>query len=164
MPVSMVSVERLSQVGFFRGLPPWALRQFAEAAGEKQLATNEFVVHQHDEAHTVFFLLAGSVQFFIRFEGVDDLLVGTMNEVGGVVGWSSFRIPYRYTASVRCEQPCRVLKVPREAFSDVFEKDPRLGYTLLRRIAGTLANRLEQTRDILVAPGGCESAGMGSGL
>jgi hypothetical protein len=32
------------------------------------------------------------------------------------------------------------------------ETQPRLGYLLLKRIAATLANRLEQTRDLLVRP------------
>jgi hypothetical protein len=42
------------------------------------------------------------------------------------------------------------------------QTQPRLGYLLLKRVAATLANRLEQTRDILVKPaasGGTATAG-----
>ena len=37
------------------------------------------------------------MQFYIRFHGVDDLLVGTIREPGALLGWSVFRQPYRYT-------------------------------------------------------------------
>ena len=42
------------------------------------------------------------------------------------------------------------------------ETQPRLGYLLLKRVAAAIANRLEQTRDLLVWPpatGGMPSSG-----
>ena len=96
--------------------------------------------------------MAGSVQFYIRFHGVDDLLVGTMREAGALLGWSVVRKPHRYTATVRCEEECQLLRLPREVLTKLVETQPRLGYLLLKRIAAALANRLEQTRDMLVRP------------
>lgn len=147
----MVRVERLSQIPFFHGLPAWALRRFAQVAVEKLLDRNDLIVRQHDQAQAVFFLISGRVQFLIRFEGVEDLLVGTSRNVGALIGWSVCRSPFRYTASVRCEEPCRVLKVPAGLFSEILSEDPRLGYIILKRVATVLAERFEQTRDLLVA-------------
>lgn len=145
----MVSVEQLSQVPFFQGLPAWAIREFATGALEKTLDHNEFIVRQHDEADSVFFLLSGSAQFLIRYDGKHDLLVATTRDFGALIGWSVLRIPHRYTATVRCEERCRVLKIPAETFEAVMEKDPRLGYLFLKRTAATLATRLEKARDLL---------------
>jgi CRP-like cAMP-binding protein len=92
------------------------------------------------------------VQFYIHFQGVDDLLVGTMRESGALLGWSVFRQPYRYTVTTRCEEDCQVMRLPRETIMELVQTHPRLGYLLLKRVAATLANRLEQTRDILVRP------------
>jgi CRP-like cAMP-binding protein len=78
--------------------------------------------------------------------------VGTMRQPGALLGWSVVRKPHRYTATVRCEEECRVLRLPRETLISLVESQPRLGYLLLKRIAATLANRLEQTRDLLVRP------------
>jgi hypothetical protein len=89
---------------------------------------------------------------------VDDLLVGTMREPGALLGWSVFRKPYRYTVTTRCEEDCQIMRVPRESIMGLVQTQPRLGYLLLKRVAATLANRLEQTRDILVKP--AASAGM----
>jgi CRP-like cAMP-binding protein len=146
----MVQVEQLVRIPFLQGLPAGALRRLAETASELTVQGGNFIVHQHDQAQHVFFLGSGVVQIFIHFRGVDDLLVGTLREPGALIGWSVFRKPYRYTASVRCEEPCRVVRIPREVLDELIHREPRLGYLLLKRVAAALADRLEQTRGFLV--------------
>jgi CRP/FNR family transcriptional regulator, cyclic AMP receptor protein len=148
----MTPVEQLVQIPFFQGLPAEALRELAAESTVRTLKRAENLLSQHAAAEHVFFLISGSVQFYIRFHGVDDLLVGTMREPGALLGWSVVRKPHRYTATVRCEEECRVLRLPREALTKLIDTQPRLGYLLLKRVAATLANRLEQTRDFLVQP------------
>lgn len=148
----MVPVEQLAKVPFFKGVPAWAMRRLAADAREVRLERNESFIHQHDQSHTIWFLLSGSVQILLRVEGVDDLLVGRVSENGALLGWSAFRAPYRYSASVRCEEECRLLRVPHAGVIDVIEKDPRVGYELYRRVAAVLADRLEQTRDRMLHP------------
>ncbi|QDU61716.1 DNA-binding transcriptional dual regulator Crp [Planctomycetes bacterium Pan216] len=150
----MVTAEELASVWFFQGLPAWAIRRLAESASIKTYDGDAYLVHQHDEALAVFFLLEGTIQFLLRFEGVNDLLVGVDSRRGSLVGWSVFRLPYRHTASVRCEQPCRVLRLPADALREVIHRDPRLGLTLTRRVAMSIADRLEMTRDFLFDQGG----------
>jgi CRP-like cAMP-binding protein len=128
------------------------LREIAGESTVLSLERGQTLISQHAAAEHLFFLISGSVQFYIHFRGVDDLLVGTMREPGAVLGWSVVRKPHRYTATVRCEEECRVLRLPREVLMKMVEAQPRLGYLLLKRIAAALANRLEQTRDILVQP------------
>lgn len=156
----MVQVEQLVQIPFLQGLPADTLWRLAEAASELTVPRGNYLIHQHDQAHHVFFLGAGVVQIFMRFRGVDDLLVGTLRKPGTLIGWSVFRKPYRYTASVRCEEPTRVVRIPREVLDDLIHREPRLGYLLLKRVAAALADRLEQTRALLVrTPGVSPSAG-----
>lgn len=150
----MVPVEQLSSLKFFEGLPPDALRALAAGATEVHLGRGEYAVHQHAEAQQLGFLLEGAVAFLLRFEGVDDLLVGASQERGLLIGWSAFRPPYRYTASVRCETPCRFLRVPKEPLNEIMGHDPRLGYEVCCRVAQAVAFRLEQTRDLLIVEPG----------
>ena len=72
---SMVSAKQLAKVPFFQTLPAWALRRFAEEANEREVDRNELILHQQDEARFVFFLLSGSVQILMRFEGFDDRIL-----------------------------------------------------------------------------------------
>ena len=88
----------------------------------------------------------------MRYEGVGDLLMGTLVEPGTLVGWSAFRPPYRYTSSVRCETRARLVGVPREAFEAVFEDDPLVAYETLKRITGTIDARLEGALSYLERP------------
>jgi CRP-like cAMP-binding protein len=145
-------VEQVVQIPFFQGLPAEALRQVAANSTMLMLVRGQILMSQHDAAEHLFFLISGVVQFYIHFQGVDDLLVGTMREPGALLGWSVFRQPYRYTVTTRCEEDCQVMRLPRETIMELVQTQPRLGYLLLKRVAATLANRLEQTRDILVRP------------
>jgi CRP/FNR family transcriptional regulator, cyclic AMP receptor protein len=159
----MTSVEQVVQIPFFQGIPAEALREIGAQSNVLTLERGRTLISQNAVAEYVFFLISGSVQFYIHFRGVDDLLVGTMREPGAVLGWSVVRKPHRYTATVRCEEECRVLRLPREVLMKLVEAQPRLGYLLLKRIAAALANRLEQTRDILVRPPGLSgTAGAGA--
>lgn len=140
----------LERLPFFGGLPRWALVRLAEAAREENLPAGRTVLHQHDRTRTVHLLLAGALQIYVRV-GDDDLLVAVLDDPGELVGWSAFRPPYRATASVRCEQPSRLLTVPVAAFQELFERDPGLGYLILGRVAAGVADRLEQARERLLA-------------
>jgi CRP-like cAMP-binding protein len=146
-----MELGRLGRLSFFQGIPSWALVRLAEAATEEELPAGRLVLRQSDRAGAVHFLLEGSVQVLIRV-GEEDLLVGVLRRPGELVGWSAFRPPYRYTASVRCEEPSRLARVPATAFEEVFERDPALAYQILQRVATSVANRLEQTRERLDPP------------
>ena len=118
-------------------------------AETREFKAGEEILHQHDEAHSLYVLLSGTVEFLIKVEGVDDLLVGMTAERGPLLGWSIVREPHRYTATVRCAEPCRVIKVPRRAFAAVLKTDPRAGYKLLQTIAGAVADRLQDALSLL---------------
>lgn len=146
-----MELARLGRLSFFQGMPGWALIRLAEAATEEELPAGGLVLRQSDRAGAVHFLLAGSLQVLIRV-GEEDLLVGVLRRPGELVGWSAFRPPYRYTASVRCEEPSRLAKVPAAAFEEVLERDPALAYQTLQRVAASVANRLEHARERLYPP------------
>ena len=95
----------LERQPFFGGLPRWALVRLAEAAREEDLPAGRMVLHQHDRTRTVHLLLAGAPQIYVRV-GDHDLLVAVLGDPGELV---AFRPPYRATASIRCEQPSRLI-------------------------------------------------------
>jgi CRP-like cAMP-binding protein len=146
-----VELAHLARLPFFQGMPQWALIRLAEAAAEEQLPVGGMVVRQADRARAVHFLMAGAVQILIRV-GEEDLLVAVLRDSGELLGWSAFRAPYRYTASVRAEEPTRLLRVPATAFEELFARDPALAYQTLQRVAVSVANRLEHARERLFMP------------
>jgi CRP-like cAMP-binding protein/1-acyl-sn-glycerol-3-phosphate acyltransferase len=157
-----MELARLGRLAFLQGMPRWALVRLADAATEEELPAGRLVLRQSDRARAVYFLLAGSVQILIRV-AEEDLLVGVLRRPGELVGWSAFRAPYRYTASVRCEQPSRLVRVPAAVFEELFERDPALAYQTLQRVAAGVADRLEHTRERLCPPPQAGPSGRGIG-
>ena len=93
------------------------------------------------------------MQILLRI-GEEDLLVAVVRRPGELLGWSAFRAPYRYTASVRAEEPSRLLSLPAAAFEELFERDPAFADHTLQRVAASVTNRLEQARRRLFLPPG----------
>jgi CRP-like cAMP-binding protein len=143
-----VELERLMEVPFFRHLPQWALVRVAERAREDRLAAGRVILHQHDTASEVHFLLHGAVQVLMRVAG-KDLLFAVLREPGQLIGWSAFRPPFRYTTTIRCEEDSALIRVPVAAFEEIFERDPALGYEILKRVAFSVAERFEGARATL---------------
>jgi len=141
--------EQLRRVPFFAGLPEPAVAAFAADAEELALPAGDLVIEQNDDALGVFFLLDGSVEVLLRYEGVGDFFMGSFQETGSMFGWSALRPPYRYTDSVRCERPTRLLRVPRARFEDVAARSPSTGYQVLHRTVAEVDRQLEVTRALL---------------
>ena len=90
----MNATELLSELAFFQGLPAEVMQRLGEASQVVVFESDQAIVRQHDVAHSVHFLLSGSIAFSLRIESADDLYVGATSRPGSVVGWSAFRAPY----------------------------------------------------------------------
>ena len=145
----MVPVATIKRLKVFEMLSPVALETLSRDIEELAFEAGDFILHQHDEAHAIYVLLSGSVEFLMTVEDMDHLFVGTTSEPGALIGWSVVREPHRYTASVRCTEPCRVLRLRRSTLTRVLRDDPRAGCRVLRAIADALADRLEDARGLL---------------
>jgi CRP-like cAMP-binding protein len=140
----------LDGVAFLDSLPHETREKLALAAESRHFSAGEYIVAQHDKATHASFLKSGLAQVLLKFDDTDELMIETLAEPGAMLGWSVFRPPYRYTASIRCETECEVVLIPRMAFEDVFEKDPQLEFQLLQHTAEVVANRLARTQKLLV--------------
>ena len=142
----------LAAVPFFAGLDGPVLTVLAESSEEVHVAAGELIIEQGEAASDVYFLLEGSVEALLRFDGVGDLFMGTHEAVGTMLGWSAFRPPYRYSDSVRSHRPSRLLRVPRSSFDLLFARDLAVAHDVLRRVNVQVVKQLEITRDLFDSP------------
>jgi CRP-like cAMP-binding protein len=147
----VLELSQLAHIPLLQGLPQWALVRLAAAATEAHLSIGHLVLQQYDRARAVHVLIDGSVQVLVRV-GTDDLLVGVLRRPGELLGWSAFRPPYRYTASIRCESVTHVVTFPVETFEDIFAEDPRLVPVVLRHVVAEVAERFDRARDLVCDP------------
>jgi len=145
----MVPVAELKDLKIFEAIASPTLNALSEDIVERSFGPGDFILHQHDEARAIYILLAGSVEFLMMIEGMEDLYVGETSEPGALIGWSVVREPFRFTASARCTEPSRVLKVPRDSLHRILKDDPTTGRCLVEAVAAALVERLDDARELL---------------
>ena len=153
----MVAVDTLKQLSFCRGLKKAALEKLAENASLVEYDNGKVVTRQHDRAIALYILLSGNLQFLVEVEGSGKLLVGRGHDPGLIVGWSVFRAPYRYMTEVRCEGPCRLLRMPHHVIDDIVKTDPVSAMLMLRRVTESLSARLAIERERILGAAGSQS-------
>jgi CRP-like cAMP-binding protein len=147
----MVSADLLRQLPFFYGLKNAIIDRLADSASIIELENNAMIAHQHDRAIALYLLLSGTVQFLIQTEGSGKLLTGVNSEPGLVIGWSVFCPPYRYMTDARSEGHCRLLRIPHHVIDELMESNQDSAMVLLRRVAESLAGRLDSERNRLLS-------------
>lgn len=147
----VVDEDVLRTVSFFDDLHPDVVATLAECAEDVRLDAGSLIIEQGDDATHVLLLLEGSIEALLHYEGVGELFMGTHEQPGTLIGWSAFQPPRRYSDSIRCHRPSRLLRVPAAAFEEVVAGDPAVGYELLRRVNAQVAQQLETTRQFVDA-------------
>ena len=97
------------------------------------------------EANRLYFILSGSVaiETLVPHRGL--VTIQTV-ESGELIGWSWLVPPYKYRFGARVVQNSELMVMDGEDLRYQCERDPRLGYELMKRVAQAISIRLEQTR------------------
>jgi NTE family protein len=145
----------LAQVPLFAELPNEVRRELAGAAQWVHLAGGEYLFHQGDAADTIALVWSGRLQVIDESsadgDGIDgppaEAVIGLLGR-GKWVGELSLLTGEPRSAAIRALRDCELLIVPAVAFNRVLEREPELGVTLAR----TLAGQLQQSPSTPAAP------------
>lgn len=137
--------EILNVHPFFRDLSKEDLDLIQSCAKNGVLHGGDRFANEGDEANTFYAIRSGSVaiETFVPHKGY--VTLQTLR-AGDVVGWSWIFPPYKWTFSVRAIGETRVLAFDGKCLREKAEKDPRLGYLLMKRFAQIMTERLQATR------------------
>jgi CRP-like cAMP-binding protein len=152
----MVSPEILRRYPFFGSLSDAQLKGMAMIAEERSFDTGAVICEEGQPASAFYLLLDGSVSLYYKSEEEfrpntrKDFLVGEINP-GEVFAISVLVEPFKYTATVKAEQKCRVVRFESTGINSLIEKDSRLYCVLMREIAKAAMERLAFARVQLAA-------------
>ena len=132
----------IQQTELFRGMGKDFLKEVMSITTKESNREGDFLFHKGDPAIYSYVLLKGHVDLTI---GEDGHLVFVVSRPGEAFGWSSLIDREVYSASAECREPTRLLKMDREKFLKILEKDPSNGFIFFKRLAGMLGNRLVQS-------------------
>ena len=129
----------IQQTDLFKGLDKDFLKQVMDITMKESHEEGEFLFNEGDPAIFSYVLLKGHVDVTI---GEIGHVVFVVSRPGETFGWSSLIDSDVYAASAECREPTRLLKMDREKFQKILEKDPANGFIFFKRLARILGNRL----------------------
>ncbi len=143
----MVTAEELRSRRFFQGLDQAQLEAIAAITEEVEHDTGEVILQEGLPVQALHVLLQGGADLYYSTSADphDQRMVCEI-EPGEAFGISALIEPYALTGTVETTFPSRVLKINARALRALFEKEPRLGYLIMAKVAQTAMMRLHCAR------------------
>ncbi len=135
----------LAQQTIFAGLSHDHLETLTGCARNVRFARGDYLLREGDEANTFYLLREGRVALETHGAPHGQLLIATI-EAGEALGWSWLFPPYRWHFSGRAMEPVFALALDGACLRGKCEADHDLGYELIKRFAGVIIERLQETR------------------
>ena len=147
----MDSTKILEKVEIFRGLSPSQLESLAQISEEKKYSVGETVFTEGSSGAEVYIIKKGKVCIELGLKGKPNTATIQRLSVGQIFGELALVDKRNRSATVICENDCEIIAIDRDRLNELFERDTRLGYVVMRNLAQLLAQRLRRTDLMLVA-------------
>jgi CRP-like cAMP-binding protein len=142
----METLERLlAEHPFVQGLDSRYLETLTGCAKNVRFAEGQMIFHEGDEANQFFLIREGKVAIETYIEGRGPVTIQTV-AAGEILGWSWLIPPYRHRFDARALEAVRAIALDGKCLREKGEREPRLGYELLKRLTTVIVQRLEATR------------------
>ena len=129
----------------FTDFPRARLEEIADAATEVDVNAGQTIFREGDEADRFFLIIEGDVVLEAFSLHYGSVAVQSL-AAGDVFGWSVLVPPHRWRLDARATSNARLIALDGPRLREKCEKDPALGYELLKRFAMLLDQRLYALR------------------
>jgi CRP/FNR family transcriptional regulator, cyclic AMP receptor protein len=136
----MILIKEMQKVGIFKPLSEKMVEKLAAVGDIVKAEKDEYLFHEGDPADDFYIIKEGKV--VLEFEQPDGSINTETVSPGMGVGCSSLSGLRSYASHARCEEASRLLHWPQSKLRQLFEKDSRLGYLLIKASAKTLSKRV----------------------
>jgi CRP-like cAMP-binding protein len=141
----MVLLDKVEELTFCKGMPKEYLSRLFSAGQFKTFSEGSHLFQEGLRCDHVFLLTEGQVSLELSLPGLGPVALQTVGP-GELLGWSPLLGLGWMTASAKALGSCRVLALDVGKMLEMANEDPRFGMEIMRRIAVTLARRLDATR------------------
>src|SRR5882724_6782878 len=139
----------LAHHSMFQGLTPDQIALVATRATSAHYGNRHRVFAYGALADKFYIIQKGTVGVEIPAVAGAPLTIQTVGD-GGVLGWSWLMPPYRWLFDARALAPSEIVVLDGESVRSDCEKDPKLGYELMKRFAILMAERLNAARETAI--------------
>jgi CRP/FNR family transcriptional regulator, cyclic AMP receptor protein len=130
---------------FFQGLEPHHLDTIVGCTANVVFSAGEFIFRDEQAADRFYVIRHGKVAVEVFAPGRGAITIDTADE-GDVLGWSWLFPPYKAHFDARALTLVRALSLDGACLRAKCEKDPVLGFELMKRFNRVVVQRLEATR------------------
>lgn len=130
---------------FFEGFEPAQVEFLVGCSANRSYRPGEFLFKEGETANAFFLVREGKVAVETVSPPTGPLTLATVGR-GDVLGWSWIVPPYVHRSDARAIERTRVLAIDAVCLRDKLESDHELGFRLLTRFVGVMAQRLESSR------------------
>jgi CRP/FNR family transcriptional regulator, cyclic AMP receptor protein len=147
---ALLTEGRLKPHPFLDGCSHSFLNHLEEFATEKQFEPGEVVLQEGEYADRCYLILDGRVALESRGNGGAPVRIQIVG-AGELLGWSWLYAPFLWHFTARALESVTTLELNAASLLVRAEEDPAFGYELMKRVSHQLIQRLEKTRELLVA-------------
>ncbi len=146
----MYSVKELIEKHpFFNDLEIPFLDLVTGCASLSQFSQGAILFREGEQADYFYIIRHGRVALDIHVPERGSITLYTLGE-GDIVGVSWLFPPYRWTFDARAVEAARVIVFHAKCLREKCDNDPSLGYSLMKRFALVMRERLQSTRMRLI--------------
>jgi predicted acylesterase/phospholipase RssA/CRP-like cAMP-binding protein len=161
MEASGVSRDPLRQVPLFAGTDPGLRAELADRAETVELPAGEWLFHGGDAADSMYVVLVGRLEVVI--EAPDPTVIRVV-AAGAAVGELALVTDAPRSASVRARRDSRLLRLGREDFLELLQKDTSFSVALIRSLGGLLRESRALTPEAAPLPATIAVLPLGTGV
>ena len=137
--------DELAQHAFFAELPAEYIDIIAGCGQNVVFKAGSVIAGEGSEANEFYIVRKGRIAIQVHAAPGGTALLQTLDG-GDVLGWSWLFPPYRWSFEAMAVQDVHAIKLDGACLRGKCEKDPRMGYELMKRFSRIMTRRLEATR------------------
>jgi CRP-like cAMP-binding protein len=141
----MLVLDKLDKLNFCKGLSIDYQRRLFAAGETKTYQPGERLFFEGQSSKDIYLLAEGQVVLETLIPGQDPMPLQTVGP-GELLGWSPVLGLGVMSATARAVTPCHVLALNAAQILSLADEDPKFVLEFMRRVAITLARRLNATR------------------
>ena len=150
---TQVAVGALKKTDLLQGLTDKELAEIAKFTKENNHQAGETIVTLGGEADAVYIVKKGRVGVESKIpdvpHGRKEIIVATLKD-GETFSWSAL-MKRKVTATIRTMEPTKSIEIDASALLGLCEKNPRIGYVIMKNLAQVISSRLTRHRLALLS-------------
>ena len=148
-------VDILKRSDVFLGLSDENLAEIASlpSCGLENYGAGEIIFQEREKAETLYVLVEGRINLTIRLtldKRVREEVVDVVSK-GGAFGWSALVPPYLCTLNAISALASKVLRIKGEEIRQLLDREPYMGYEVMKGLIRVTASRLRDTQQLLAS-------------